>query len=503
MWIEVFKTGVHTDSSGNTREWTEQDLDKIVETYNNQPSEEKHEAPVVIGHPVTDSPAYGWVEKLERRGNVLLAKLKDLSKEFVDWVKKGLYKKRSIALYENLLLKHIGFLGAVPPAVKGLEDPVFAEGPSIEIEFPNLEFNQGTENTQTSPEKIHQEKRKEKYGIQIKDGLRFTKPDVYKELQDDDFGDPVHYRFPLTKPYILASLATWSRPSVQKHYSESEAQIIVARLLKAAKNYGINLTPFKWAYSQYVDVPIESLTKQQLLDLLQRQNQPQTYQETIMDENTFNQFVTDLLGWLSETFGEEVSAQTSAYIDENKSKYLQSQSSSAGTTPPPNNQANNTQANNTQSQNSQMSENPEIIKLQNRIAQLEMENRLKDFKSYTEKLIQMGKLLPAQEDAVISLLEMAHKHGAIKFAEKNKITDIQGVELVKRLLESYPEFGLFKEQAKATGNEYKSNEFADLPVDEKMLELHLKVKSYQEEMRKNGKEIPYKEALSIVTKGGQ
>ena len=131
-WIEVFKTGTHTDAAGNTRDWTEKDLQAIVGNYN--PA--KHEAPVVIGHPADNDPAFGWVEDLKTEGTVLYAKFKDLIPEFVDMVKQGLFKKRSIALYPDLDLRHVGFLGAVPPAVKGLENIKFQDNPdSILIEF--------------------------------------------------------------------------------------------------------------------------------------------------------------------------------------------------------------------------------------------------------------------------------------------------------------------------------------------------------------------------------
>ncbi len=132
MWIAVFKKGRWTDSSGHTREWSDEDLEKIVERYNSQ---KEHEAPVVIGHPKDDSPAYGWVEKLKKQGDFIYAKLKNVSKEFVDWVKKGFYKKRSIALYPDFLLRHVGFLGGTPPAVKGLPDVSFSDGEFISFEF--------------------------------------------------------------------------------------------------------------------------------------------------------------------------------------------------------------------------------------------------------------------------------------------------------------------------------------------------------------------------------
>jgi len=130
QWIQVFRTGRHTDSAGVEKEWKEEDLDKIVSSYH--PSE--HEAPVVIGHPRDNAPAWGWVEALKREGEFLYAKLKGLVPEFMDMMKKGLFKKRSIAIYPDLTLRHIGFLGAVPPAVKGLADIKFEQN-AVTIEY--------------------------------------------------------------------------------------------------------------------------------------------------------------------------------------------------------------------------------------------------------------------------------------------------------------------------------------------------------------------------------
>ena len=117
-WIEVFKTGTHTDSSGNERTWSQSDLDKIVASY----SAQNEMVPVVLGHPKTDDPAYGWVSAIKREGDILLAKFERLCPEFINWVEKGLYRNISIALGADLSLRHIGFLGAAAPAVKGLEN---------------------------------------------------------------------------------------------------------------------------------------------------------------------------------------------------------------------------------------------------------------------------------------------------------------------------------------------------------------------------------------------
>lgn len=128
--VEVFRIGTHTDSAGNRRDFTEADLDKIA-AYD--PA--RHEAPMVIGHPKDNAPAYGWVERAYREGGSLLVDFKGVAPEFADLVKAGRFKKRSISLYPDGSLRHVGFLGAVPPALKGLKDVAFAEGEASTYEF--------------------------------------------------------------------------------------------------------------------------------------------------------------------------------------------------------------------------------------------------------------------------------------------------------------------------------------------------------------------------------
>lgn len=122
-WCEIFRTGKHTDANGVEKDWTEEDLDTIVTKFN----ENKPKAPCVIGHPKSNNPAYGWVKALKREGERLFAAYKDTVPQFAEWVNKGLYPNRSISLYPDLTLRHVGFLGAVPPAIKGLEEFQFSE----------------------------------------------------------------------------------------------------------------------------------------------------------------------------------------------------------------------------------------------------------------------------------------------------------------------------------------------------------------------------------------
>jgi len=185
QWVEVFRAGTQTSSSGYTKEWTEDDLNTIVKNYDSK----KHEAPLVIGHPADNDPAYGWVEDLKTDGKILLAKFKQVANGMKEAVKDGLFKKRSISLYPDLSLRHIGFLGAVPPAVKGLADIKFnseQEG-IITIEF---EEEKGDDNmSKELEEKIKGlekglEDQKKDFSDQL-DALKAEKEKIQKQLDDE------------------------------------------------------------------------------------------------------------------------------------------------------------------------------------------------------------------------------------------------------------------------------------------------------------------------------
>ena len=104
-WIDVCRTGTWTDVRGRETEVTPALLDAVVADYATADP-----APVVVGHPETDAPAYGWVERLRVSGDRLQAKLSDLAPEFRAAVEAGRYGPRSIALQGDRL-RHVGFLG--------------------------------------------------------------------------------------------------------------------------------------------------------------------------------------------------------------------------------------------------------------------------------------------------------------------------------------------------------------------------------------------------------
>ena len=134
MKFEIFKTGSHTSDKGIQKEYSLDDLNFIAQSY----KPEEDEAPIVIGHPLDNSPAYGWVSSLEvTEDGKLVADAPDekLHPDFLSAVQEGRYKKRSISLTPEGKLRHIGFLGGAAPAVKGLADIQFSQPSSTIIEF--------------------------------------------------------------------------------------------------------------------------------------------------------------------------------------------------------------------------------------------------------------------------------------------------------------------------------------------------------------------------------
>lgn len=122
-WINIFKTGTHTDSAGNRRTWTKADLTRIAGNY----AARTEDAPVVFGHPASSDPAQGWFEDVRVNGEFLQAQCAQVSDKARQGLDSGAYKYGSLSLTPDLRIRHFGLLGAVPPAVKGLSRVEFSE----------------------------------------------------------------------------------------------------------------------------------------------------------------------------------------------------------------------------------------------------------------------------------------------------------------------------------------------------------------------------------------
>ena len=132
--VHVFKAGPQISAQGVQREFTPDDLQEVVESYDSG----VHEAPLVIGHSGDNdsTPSFGWIKKFSRKGDDLYADV-EFTDAAKDLVKDGHYRKVSISFYSpespinphkgKWSARHLALLGAAPPAVKGLEPFSFGE----------------------------------------------------------------------------------------------------------------------------------------------------------------------------------------------------------------------------------------------------------------------------------------------------------------------------------------------------------------------------------------
>lgn len=132
--IEIFRAGRHVDDAGNTHDFSAADVAAMAAGYD--PA--LREAPLTVGHPASNRPAYGWVRRLAAAAGVLTMNPHQVEPAFAEMVQSGRFKKRSASFYApaspsnptpgRWYLRHVAFLGAQPPAVAGLKDIQFSAG---------------------------------------------------------------------------------------------------------------------------------------------------------------------------------------------------------------------------------------------------------------------------------------------------------------------------------------------------------------------------------------
>jgi hypothetical protein len=130
--LHIFKPGKWTTMAGESIEFSQADLVATARAYD--PSVAK--APLVIGHPAIDDPAMGWTQSLSANQRGLFATPAKVDPTFAESVRAGAYGTVSAKFYRPTdannpvpgvwYLRHVGFLGAANPAVKGLDDPEFS-----------------------------------------------------------------------------------------------------------------------------------------------------------------------------------------------------------------------------------------------------------------------------------------------------------------------------------------------------------------------------------------
>lgn len=130
--FQCFRAGSHTANDGRVLHFSNADLQHAALVYN--PA--KRNAPLVLGHPDEESLRYGNVLGLVAHQDKMMA-LATVDDELIDAVRAGRYKKVSASFLTprdganpapgHYYLRHIGFLGAAAPAIKGMEPLAFAE----------------------------------------------------------------------------------------------------------------------------------------------------------------------------------------------------------------------------------------------------------------------------------------------------------------------------------------------------------------------------------------
>lgn len=437
--IEVFRAGTQTDSAGNTKEWTQEDLDTIVKKYNEQEETSKHEAPVVLGHPKTDSPAYGWVESLKREGDVLFAQLKDLKDEFVQWVRDGHYKKRSISLYNDMNLKHVGFLGGTPPAIKGLADPAFKENEQGYITY---ETAQETDVTDLVA-------RVNKYGIGVKNS-NTNKPIAYKDLSDESFADPVNYLYPIHDlPNLLSTIRSFDR--WDNSYDSIERQVIQARILSAAQTLGMDLlTDDRLRYF-----------KESKKNINFRQGElgmpsPDSDKKHIADD-----YIKLVANFCKDNYGDEVGEKVLSMMEKNKTLIK------------------STPQKEEEPEFSAFMESKEYKEMQAKIEQVEKANQLLQEnnrrianEAYFNEQKNFGQLVPKQKDIVALALKVVQEGEAKTYNFSD--TEVNGETVIKKLIESFPKQVDFKEFA-SDGASREETSYAD---EDKYIEEYNKARGF-------------------------
>ncbi len=153
--IEVFRPGTFTPMEGAALTYSAADLRAISDAYD----PETAPAPIVVGHPDADAPAFGWIERFEYDAGAerLFAHVHELEPTFAEAVKAGRYKKVSMAFFRpeqshnpvpgTWYPKHLGFLGAAAPAVSGLKNAKFAFPDAASVTFTAAFGERGFEET--------------------------------------------------------------------------------------------------------------------------------------------------------------------------------------------------------------------------------------------------------------------------------------------------------------------------------------------------------------------
>lgn len=349
-WCEIFKAGTHIDHSGKKVTVTTADIDKIISNFN----EKNPDVPLVIGHPKVNSPAYGWVDKLKREGKTLLATFKDVSSEFAEWVNQGLYKTRSISLYEDNTLRHIGWLGAQPPAIKGLASYQFAENEEVQIfDFSEADFRKSGESLSSA---ISREGERNSQHPEPRNEHETPTGDFSEwQGQDSRIIQRDNYKFQ-TIADILSDLRDFL---IEKYDIETADKVI--------KSWRINDLKY-----------IDTKDKVEVAAFCEAMTAPYNKEQTMTQESTAQQ--------IPPAAGAEAPKPAETQVPDDVQKVIDAK-------------------------------NEEINDLKAQLESEQAEKRKTEYSQFAEQLVKDGNIAPSEKSTVIDLMEVCGKSGTYDFAE--------------------------------------------------------------------------------------
>lgn len=141
--IEVFRPGSHVTMGGERLDFSADDLRALASAYDRDGAP----APIVIGHPAADAPAFGWATgfRFDDASSRLIADVSEIEPSFAAAVRDGRYRKVSLAFFRptdsanpkpgTWYPRHVGFLGGAAPAVTGLKTVSFGAAEAVTVEF--------------------------------------------------------------------------------------------------------------------------------------------------------------------------------------------------------------------------------------------------------------------------------------------------------------------------------------------------------------------------------
>lgn len=219
--INILRPGTFVDTNGNRVVVARSHLVDMVDSY-----DAGDPMPFVFGHPKHDDPAMGWVGKLQMSGDTLQAVPGDVTPELSEALASKRYRKVSASYYQpdnpanpkpgRFMLKHVGLLGAMAPAVKGLGlIPAFAADDETAVTIPQQEST-----VTDTPEAV-----------------ALSERETAIEAREASIAE----RESATLEREAAIIAAEKIATQKEHVSFAEAQVVAGRLAPAGKDKVIGL----------------------------------------------------------------------------------------------------------------------------------------------------------------------------------------------------------------------------------------------------------------------